>query len=171
MSGTGASVQVSADGTVSGGGGGLVDDIPVPRTTNCLDQSGASTDLPTVGVIVWSPSPLSCSAPSDVRVSALLPATVHSGDIVTMEIDRPSSYKASFGIQQNTASPVPNENSGYIAQQANGTWLVVAYETASDVQTQCGQIPANDYAPGDHTIDYLDANGNVLAHGGYTVIP
>jgi hypothetical protein len=171
MSGNGASMQVSADGIVSDGGGGLLDDIAVPRTTNCLDQAGASTDLPTVGVIVWSPSPLSCSAPADVKVSALLPATVHSGDIVTMEIDRPSSLTASFRIQQATASPVPNENSEYIAQQADGTWLVVAYETAEDVQVQCGQVPANDYTPGDHTVDYLDQDGNVLAHGEFTVTP
>ena len=137
--------------------------------------AAAASAVPSAGSVIFSPSTLICSSPSDVKISAVLPNTVHGGDIVTFEFDGQSSPSASFAIEQNTASPVPNENSAYIAEQPNGTWVVVVAESASDVQFQCGPQPGQTippaYRPGSHTVEYLDARGNIVAQGGFTVAP
>jgi hypothetical protein len=83
-----------------------------------------------------------------------------------------NTYPSPMVITENTASPVPNENSAYISMQPDGSWLVVFYETASDVTLQCAQDPGQirGYAPGSrYTFQFLNSGGQVLAEGGFSV--
>ena len=98
----------------------------------------------------------------------MLPSSVKSGDVVTFEMDGISSHAGPIVVERRTASPVSCQNSSYIVEQTDGSWLVVAYETAADVGRECA---SGNYTVGSHTVEFLDASGHVLEKGGYTVAP
>jgi hypothetical protein len=126
--------------------------------------------------MIFSPATIECASPVDVWFTAHLPNSVHSGDTVNMNVEvngrAMNDYLTPMVIAQNTASPVPDENSARILIQPDGSWLVTGWETASDVALQCGPLSGNTpgYAPGSrYMFQFLNSGGQVLAEGGFSV--
>jgi hypothetical protein len=102
------------------------------------------------GTVTVEPSSFSCSgAEVDVTVTIQLPGSIPGSTQLTSEID---------GSAETTSSV----ESGF-AKQSDGTWLSTATISSSDL---CSELGA-----GQHRIGAMDANGNVVAEGTFTVNP
>jgi hypothetical protein len=114
------------------------------------------------GGITFTPSTLSCSTPVTFTTSAHLPASVHAGDKVTIMMDGKSAGTTTMSVSDSD-----------VTQQPDGSWLIVSTTAPSEMQSICAAGGSaggfNILAPGTHTMQVLDAIGNVLVQGSYTV--
>ena len=110
------------------------------------------------GAITFSPSTISCSAPVDFVTTIILPSSVKSGDTVTETLDG-----ANFG------SGTVSAESGWV-QKSDGSWSSSTTDTAAAVTSACTSSQSV-LTAGNHAVKILDAAGNVLAEGQYTVAP
>jgi hypothetical protein len=114
--------------------------------------------------ITFTPSTLSCSNPVTFTTTAHLPASVKAGDRITITLDGKSAGTSTVSSSGND-----------VAQQADGTWLVVSTTSPSSMKSLCDAGGSsggfNILTPGTHTMQVLDATGKVLASGSYTVNP
>ena len=100
--------------------------------------------------VTIEPSSFSCSGSAvDVTLTIRLSASIPGSAQITSESDGTAGSSASV--------------ESALKQQSDGTWLGSTTNTSS---TLCGE-----YDPGDHRIGVLDANGQVIAEGTFTVNP
>jgi hypothetical protein len=95
-------------------------------------------------------------------MTTILPASVKSGDSISLSLDGHNSGQTSV-----TAG-------GTTTQQADGTWLDTSTSTTAEMQKDCDNGGANSagigvLTPGLHTMTIYDTAGNVLASGSYLV--
>jgi hypothetical protein len=118
---------------------------PSPSPTLRPSPSPASKSSITI-----QPSSFSCSASAiDVTLTIRLSASIPGSAQITSESD---------GTAGSTASVEST-----LVKQSDGTWLG---STTSSSTTLCGE-----YSPGNHRIGVLDANGQLIAEGKFTVNP
>jgi hypothetical protein len=114
------------------------------------------------GSITFNPSTVNCTNPVAQTITIKLPASVKATDPLTEKFDG-----ATVGNTLTLA------DSGDITKQADGSWSGTSTSTAAQMQTDCatGQNDAGQavLTSGTHTMQILDASGQVLAQGSYTV--
>lgn len=129
---------------------------PTPTPTPTLAPPPAST-----GSITFSPSTMSCASPAAFTTRILLPSSVQSGDAITEKLDGTDYAQGTV-----TAGSV-------WTHQADGTWLDVSTDSLSAVSGVCSTDGYDGstaiFTSGDHTVQIVDADGNILAEGSYTV--
>jgi hypothetical protein len=111
------------------------------------------------GGIAFSPPTISCSGPNSGVLLIRLPSSVKAGDMLTWQLD---------GVTVLT-DVVEAE----FEKQADGTWLMQGTTKQTiDCQKVSSAMPsgANDLI-GTHEMTILDAGGNVLAEGSFTLAP
>jgi hypothetical protein len=102
------------------------------------------------GTVTIDPSKMSCSAASvSVSLNVVLPGSIPADAMISSELDG--------AIQTTDRTDV-----GFV-KQSDGTWLSTG---SADSSTLCTQLGV-----GDHTIRALDADGNILAEGTFTLQP
>ena len=101
------------------------------------------------GSIMFSPSTISCSSSTSVTETVRLPSSLHYADQISLKLDGVDKGSGTVGHQ--------------FAQELDGTWTATSQLSASEA---CGLV-----SMGKHTLQILDANGNVLAEGTYTLTP
>ena len=115
------------------------------------------------GGISFSPSTLSCSSPVAFTLTGHLPASVHTGDTITITLDG------------KTAGTSQVSSGGEMTQQGDGSWVDISTTTAATMKSICAAGGSsggfNVLTPGPHTMQILDSSGKVLAQGSYTVTP
>ena len=115
------------------------------------------------GGITFSPSTVSCSSPVVFTATVRLPASVHSGDTITVMLDG----------KKVASSPISADSS--TVQQADGSWISTDTTSAASMQSLCASGGSAGglgiLTIGTHTETILDSNGKVLAQGSYTVKP
>jgi hypothetical protein len=109
-----------------------------------------SPSLLSEGTVTIDPSSFSCSgAEVDVTVTIQLSGSIPGSTQLTSEID---------GSADTTSSVESSFD-----KQSDGTWLSTGTISSSDL--------CSDLDPGQHRIGAMDANGNVVAEGTFTVNP
>lgn len=109
-----------------------------------------SPSLLSEGTVTIDPSSFSCSgAEVDVTVTIRLSGSIPGSTQLTSEID---------GSADTTSSVESSFD-----KQSDGTWLSTGTISSSDL---CSELD-----PGQHRIGAMDANGNVVAEGTFTVNP
>jgi pSer/pThr/pTyr-binding forkhead associated (FHA) protein len=108
--------------------------------------------------VTFRQSPFSCSQLGAVDQTVRLPSSLDGTEMIYYEAD---------------GQRIPNENGhgfvradGYV-KQTDGTWLGSHADGASELCTG----PSGDFISGDHTMQIVDSNGEVLASGSYSVTP
>ena len=112
--------------------------------------------------ITFEPSTLTCDNPVEFTTTAMLPASVQSGDTVTVTFDG------------KAVGTTVVEAGGTTTQQPDGSWVDASTTTSSEMQTICDAAGMSGdtgvLTTGKHTMTVSDANEKVLASGSYTVI-
>ncbi|MGA3057261.1 MAG: hypothetical protein ABSE70_04390 [Candidatus Limnocylindrales bacterium] len=106
------------------------------------------------GSITIVPSTYSCSSSQQVAATVKLPASVKDTDQITIQLD---------GAVLGTV-PV----SSMVDKQADGSWLKTTTQTGSE---GCSNATGGKLSIGTHTMRLIDAKGNLLAEGSYTLTP
>jgi hypothetical protein len=132
----------------------------VPSATPTATPTAAPTAADTG--ITFSPASVDCSTPVDFVTTIRLPASMKSGDTLTVKLDGQVLGTEPFSIGGSTTL------------QPDGSSLTVNTATASEMQADCenGGKSSTGVAvltSGVHIYTILDASGTLLAEGSYTV--
>lgn len=130
--------------------GGLLIAAIVGAALFLVNGAGNGAGKSSSGSLTFTPSSISCSSTQSMTLTIKLPASLQGSDVVTMEFD--GATVGSTTLDQSK-----------LKRQSDGTWLITEPYGYGD----CGTSSA----VGKHTGTFLDAKGNVLAEGSYTLTP
>ena len=157
----GAFVAIGLNGNKPGPGTSLLPASPSVAQT-ATEVPATPTPGPTIAEISFSPPTVTCDSPVLFTTTTHLPASVQSGDTVTVTFDG------------QKVGDVVVEDSGTMSQQPDGSWVDSSTTTVAKMQEICdANGTASDMGvltPGTHTMTAVDADGVVLAEGSYVVI-
>ena len=138
--------------------------LVTPLVTSTATPAATPTAIPTVAEtgVTFSPPTVDCAVPVTFTTTIYLPASVKSGDKLTVKFDGQSLGTETFTAGSTTT------------QQPDGSWVDVNTATTSEMQTDCARGGKNSsgaevLTTGTHTYQILDQSGTVLAEGSYTV--
>jgi hypothetical protein len=133
-------------------------------STPTLQALITRTPTPTMAAtgITFSPGSVDCSTPVDFVTTIRLPASVKTGDTITVKLDGQVLGTEPFSVGGSTTL------------QPDGSSLTVNTATASEMQADCenGGKSSTGVAvltSGVHIYTILDASGTLLAEGSYMV--
>jgi len=142
----------------------LLTPFVVPSATPTATPLVVPTAMPTAADtgVTFSPPTVDCAVPITFTTTIHLPASVKSGDTVTVKFDGQTLGTETFTAGDTTT------------QQPDGSWVDVTTATPSEMQTDCARGGKNSsgaavLTTGTHTYQILDDSGTLLAEGSYTV--